>query len=104
MTPGKSFERLLARIKSEYVEMPGLRLTTEQGSRLWGLDRRECGEVLDLLVERKFLAIGDDGTYSRVSDLSSRFKQVQASPDQPVNARFADKPANPRAAAPSGRR
>jgi hypothetical protein len=39
-----------------------------------------------------------------VSDLSLRLKPAKASLDQPLNARSADKPAHPRAAAPSGRR
>jgi hypothetical protein len=64
----KFFESLVARIKSEYVEMPGLRLTAEQGSRLWGLERNQCDEVLAALVKRRFLALGEDGKYGRPSD------------------------------------
>jgi hypothetical protein len=29
----------LRRVKGEYLEMPGLRLTPAQAQRLWGLDR-----------------------------------------------------------------
>jgi hypothetical protein len=72
----KSFESLLNRIKSEYVEMPGLRLTAEQGRRLWGLERGQCDEVLQALVKRRFLAVGDDGKYGRLSE-SPRLKTAR---------------------------
>ena len=39
----------------EYLEMPGQRLTTEQASRLWGVDERVSAAVLDRLVEARFL-------------------------------------------------
>jgi hypothetical protein len=58
----------VARIRHEYVETPGLRITTEQGSRLWGLERDQCIEILQVLVERSFLALGADGKYGRPSD------------------------------------
>ena len=69
----KFFESLVARIKSEFIEMPGLRLTAEQGIRLWGLERDQCNEVLAALVKRRFLAVGEDGKYGRPSD-SARVK------------------------------
>jgi hypothetical protein len=49
--------------------MPGLRLTSQQARRLWGLDDPTCREVLDFLVATKFLARpGRGGAYSRLSD------------------------------------
>ena len=33
---------LLMRIRAEYLEMPGLRLTTVQARRLWGRDDVTC--------------------------------------------------------------
>ena len=47
--------QLLRRIKAEYIEMPGLRLTVAQAGRLWGLDTPAC---LDLLApdQRTFSA------------------------------------------------
>jgi len=33
-----TFDRLLARIKGEYAEMPGLRLSIDEASRLWDLE------------------------------------------------------------------
>jgi hypothetical protein len=40
-------ERLLERIRAEYLEMPGLCLTSEQVQRLCGLERKLCQLVLD---------------------------------------------------------
>jgi hypothetical protein len=39
-----------ARIRSEYHEMPGLRLTVPQAARLFGLERTSCERVLNTLV------------------------------------------------------
>jgi hypothetical protein len=41
--------------QGEYIEMPGLRLTTAQAQRLWGLDRAACDALLGALVDAKFL-------------------------------------------------
>ena len=38
------------RIRGEFIEMPGLRITFEQAMRLFGLDRTGCTSVLDALV------------------------------------------------------
>lgn len=45
--------------------MPDLRLTADQGSRLWGVERTECAEILRLLAEEGFLVAGADGKYGR---------------------------------------
>ena len=39
-----------ARIRSEYQEMPGLRLTLPQAARLFGLKPDNCERVLNTLV------------------------------------------------------
>ncbi|HWW84014.1 MAG TPA: hypothetical protein VNZ26_10455 [Vicinamibacterales bacterium] len=61
-------EHLLNRIRAEYLEMPGLRLTCTQMQRLCGIDRAICQMVLDTLVETRFLYIKADGTYARLTD------------------------------------
>ncbi len=61
-------DRLLARVRGEYLEMPGLRLTLEQARRLWGLDPQACRHVLSTLIEAGFLACGNDGRYARRTD------------------------------------
>lgn len=66
--PNSSDELLLRRIRGEYLEMPGLRLTRPQAQRLWGLDDDTSRRVLSLLVERKFLMCASDGTYARLTE------------------------------------
>jgi hypothetical protein len=61
-------DTLLARIRAEYLEMPGLRLTVEQMQRLCGVERTACQQVLDTLVEMNFLRVSPNGTYARVAD------------------------------------
>jgi hypothetical protein len=60
-------EEMLRRICGEYMEMPGLRLKKEQAQRLWGLDGRTCGDLLDVLVATGFLCRLADGTYGRLT-------------------------------------
>lgn len=59
---------LIERICAEYLEMPGLRVTTKQASRLWGADPTQCQTVLDALVESGFLLARRDGLYVRATD------------------------------------
>ena len=61
-------ESVLQRIRGEYLEMPGLTLTTAQAQRLWGLDRNTCASLLAALVDAKFLKTTRDGAYIRVDD------------------------------------
>jgi hypothetical protein len=50
-------EQLLARVLSEFDEMPGLSLTVLQAAKLFALDRRTCAAILDELVRRKQLRV-----------------------------------------------
>ena len=59
------------RIFSEYLEMPGLRLTSAQAQRLWGLDADACANALRVLVEVGFLRRTDAGQYVRLTDGSA---------------------------------
>ena len=63
-----SDQELLCRIRSEYLEMPGLCLTCVQAQRLWALDAATCARLLENLVETRFLHRRVDGQYRRVSD------------------------------------
>jgi hypothetical protein len=58
-----AIESLVARIRGEYREMPGLRLTLEQARRFWQLDNPTCEKVLDLLVREEFLRKTMKGAY-----------------------------------------
>ena len=59
------FRTIVERIRSEFLEMPGLRLTMPQASRLWGLDITACEQVVDVLVESTFLRRTGTGAVSR---------------------------------------
>jgi len=54
---------LLTRIRSEYMEMPGLRLTLLQARRLWTIDALTCASALAALETAGFLARTRDGAY-----------------------------------------
>src|SRR5258706_544293 len=58
-------EAIARRIKSEYREMPGLRLKVAQAARLWGYDILSVERVLDQHVEQEFLFRSSDGLYSK---------------------------------------
>jgi hypothetical protein len=55
----------LARIRGEYVEMPGLVLTLPQAARLWGFSTRRAAELLTGLVDVGFLACDRKTVYRR---------------------------------------
>lgn len=57
--------QLLNRAKQEYLEMPGLVLTTRQASRLWGLHPGMCEALLSKLVQEEFLSRTHNGAYLR---------------------------------------
>jgi len=63
--PQRYAEDVLRRVQSEFLEMPGLRLTEAQARRLWGLDAAVCAALLDALVEAKFLFRTQDGAFMR---------------------------------------
>ncbi len=48
-------EALVARIKSEFNESPGMCLTLRQGARLWGIAPEDCVKLVDRLVQEDFL-------------------------------------------------
>ena len=58
---------LLHRVRSEFLEMPGLRLTPAQAARLWALDRSMSEQILDGLASSGFLARTAEGAYLRAS-------------------------------------
>lgn len=65
MASKQSHDDVLRRVRGEYIEMPGLRLTTAQAQRLWGLDRASCDALLGALVDAKFLSRTRDGAFVR---------------------------------------
>jgi hypothetical protein len=53
--PTSGLRALERRVRDEYLEMPGQRLTAAQASRLWDIDHTVGATVLDGLVEGRFL-------------------------------------------------
>ena len=54
---------LLHRVRSEFLEMPGLRLTPAQAARLWAVDRHTSELILDGLAVAGFLVKNREGAY-----------------------------------------
>ena len=70
-------DHIIERLRSEFLEMPGMRLTARQVQRLCGVDERVCLVVLEALVDSQFLRRGADGIYARV-DESPRVRMARA--------------------------
>ena len=64
-TPTTTIADWLQLIRAEYLEIPGLHLTRSQMQRLWGLDPTTRDELLDALVDARFLKRTRDGGYVR---------------------------------------
>jgi hypothetical protein len=60
--------QILQRVCGEFLEMPGLHLTSKQAGRLWGLEESACLRLLECLVDAGFLRRHGEGIYARVTD------------------------------------
>jgi hypothetical protein len=58
-------DAIVRRVREEFREMPGLRLTPAQATRLWGLERETCHRVIDALVAASFLRWTANGVVTR---------------------------------------
>ena len=58
-------ERLVRRVRAEFLEMPGLCLTIRQAQRLWCLEPRACEAVLKSLTDSRFLRRTQPGLFVR---------------------------------------
>jgi hypothetical protein len=58
-------DTVIQRIRSEFLEMPGLRLTPAQAARLWGMDEPSCQQVISILVRSAFLRWTSSGMVVR---------------------------------------
>ena len=79
-------QRVLERLRGEYLEMPGLKLRIEQVQRLCGIEQTMCTLVLDALVKTNFLCLKSDGTYVRLTEGHSTLKR------RPVKAELRSMP------------
>jgi hypothetical protein len=59
--------KLAQRIREEFEETPGLRVTIDEGARFWGLDEHVCELVLAELLADGFLSRGFDQRYRQAS-------------------------------------
>jgi hypothetical protein len=58
-------DAVAGRVREEFKEMPGLRLTPAQATRLWGLESETCLAVIDMLVQAAFLRWTPAGLVTR---------------------------------------
>lgn len=65
MDKGVGIQEVVRRIRGEFLEMPGLRLTSDQARRLWRLDETSCVAILGALVDARFLSKTRDGAFVR---------------------------------------
>jgi hypothetical protein len=56
---------LLRRVRAEFNEMPGMRLTLDQAMRYWTIDRPTCTSLFDSLVNARFLERDATGRYRK---------------------------------------
>jgi len=61
-------DSIVQRIREEFREMPGLRLTPAQAVRLWGLEMETCRQIIDALVAGSFLRWTAAGAVTRVDN------------------------------------
>ena len=58
-------EALLQRVRDQYRETPGLKLTKLQATQLFGVAPSVCAAVLRALVMENFLSRAGDGVFVR---------------------------------------
>ena len=63
-TERETDSNLETRIRAEFAEMPGLKLTLPQASRLFNVERVQCGRILDELVTHGDLS-SSGGSFQR---------------------------------------
>ena len=63
MCPEMVLQKLAQRIREEFEEAPGLRVSVGEAARFWGLDEMTCEQVLRRLRAAGFLATDVDARY-----------------------------------------
>ena len=53
----------LNRLKEPFLARPGTEMSLTDAASLSGLDSHLCGLLLNVLVDRRFLTVGSNGTY-----------------------------------------
>ena len=71
-----STARLLASIRREFQEHPGIVVTLTQAQSRWSLDKRHCAQVLEVLLAEGFLQrVGDAYLWSDAPSPQFRVSQ-----------------------------
>ena len=78
---------LLTRMRGEYAEMPGLRLTMAQACRLFQLDTATCLLLLNQLIAEGALSRRDDGVYCSIPAVRPRPVRADLSSVPPATTR-----------------
>ena len=66
-----SIEHWIEIVRGEYLQIPGLLLTRDQVRRFWGLDAAVCDQVLEALVETRFLERTEGDRFARPGSTAS---------------------------------
>jgi hypothetical protein len=66
-----TFAELLCRIRAEYLEMPGLRLTAPQAQCLFGLDSETWDAVPAALLDATLLSHTHNGVFAMAANRRS---------------------------------
>jgi hypothetical protein len=68
-------ESLVARVRGEYFEMPGLRVTLAQACRLWQVDVSTSETLFEYLLRVGFLCKTDSGFYIAAGTTRGRSRE-----------------------------
>jgi hypothetical protein len=81
-------QQLVRRIRAEYVEMPGMKLTIGQVQRLCGIEQPLCKAALESLIQARFLCIKSDGSYVRLEEGRSMAPRAAKAELKPARLRL----------------
>jgi hypothetical protein len=73
------WQELVRRVRCEFLEMPGLKLSLPQASRLFAISQETCARVLGDLAADRLLSRTVDGRYSLPQQFQARV--TSARPD-----------------------
>jgi hypothetical protein len=76
-----STERLVDRIRAEYLALPGLKLTRDQACRLWAVDDEHCNAAFDILLSEGFLHRTGTGKFVALPRPAGRFVSADRRPE-----------------------
>jgi len=67
IVPGDPIDQDALRVRSEFLEVPGLAVSAPQVARLFGLRSEHAGVILETLEREHFLEQSAGGMYQRAS-------------------------------------